>query len=118
MMSLRFLPALTVLALALTGVGAATAAPAAQRTKTVRVTAKEYSFALSRTSVPHGKVKFVIENTGSSDHDFAIAGHVSKTIGPHASTTLVVSLKKGRFPYRCTVDSHEELGMKGVLHVT
>jgi uncharacterized cupredoxin-like copper-binding protein len=115
MMSLRFLPLLALLALALTGTGPATAA---QRATTVRVTAKEYSFALSRTSVPHGKVKFVIENTGSSDHDFAIAGHVSKTIGPHASTTLVVSLKKGKHPYRCTVDSHEELGMKGVLHVT
>ena len=29
-----------------------------------------------------------------------------------------VTLKRGRYPYKCTVDSHAELGMKGVLKVT
>jgi ABC-type uncharacterized transport system ATPase subunit len=34
-----------------------------------------------------------------------------------AATRLAVTRKRGRYPYRCTVDSHSELGMKGVLRV-
>ena len=84
---------------------------------TVKVTAKEYRFVLSTSKVPAGRVKFVIKDTGSSQHDFAIAGHTSKTIGPEQSTTMTVTLRKGKYPYRCTVDSHAELGMKGTLTV-
>ena len=68
--------------------------------------------------MPHGRVKFVIRNASPAQHDFAIAGHTSKTIGLDQTTTLIVTLKRGRYPYRCTVDSHAELGMKGVLRVT
>ena len=60
---------------------------------------------------------FVIKNAGASPHDFAIAGHRSKTIGPGKTTRLTVTLKPGRYPYRCAVDSHASLGMKGVLRV-
>lgn len=92
----------------------ATTAP----TTTVRVMAKDFSFVFSRKTVPHGRVKFVIRNVAPAPHDLAIAGHVSKTIGPGESTTLTLTLKRGRYPYKCTVDSHAELGMKGVLRVT
>ena len=85
---------------------------------TVKVTAKDYTFELSTNKVPAGRVKFVIKDMGSAEHDFAIAGHTSKTIQPGQSTTLTVTLKEGKYPYRCTVDSHAELGMKGVLRVT
>jgi uncharacterized cupredoxin-like copper-binding protein len=60
----------------------------------------------------------VIKNTGHTPHDFAIAGHTSSRVQPGKTTRLTVTLKKGRYPYRCTVDSHAKLGMKGVLHVT
>jgi uncharacterized cupredoxin-like copper-binding protein len=64
-------------------------------------------------------VTFVIRNAGHAMHDFAIAGHHSKTIGPKKTTKLTVTLaKRGSYPYRCTVDSHAELGMKGTLRVT
>jgi plastocyanin len=105
-------------ALAFFALAAAGVAPAAVRSTTVKVTAKDYSFALSTKTVKHGKVTFMIKNAGHTTHDFAIAGHTSKKIGPGASTTLTVTLKKGRWPYSCTVDSHKELGMKGVLKVT
>ena len=84
----------------------------------VGVTAKDFSFVLSRKSVPHGRVEFVIKNAGKTAHNFAIAGHTSKTIQPGKSTTMVVQLKAGRYPYKCAVDSHAKLGMKGVLRVT
>ena len=76
------------------------------------MTATDFAFKLSRKTVPHGRVKFVIRNASPAQHDFAIAGHTSKTIGIDQSTTLTVTLKRGRYPYRCTVDSHAELGMK------
>jgi len=108
----------SVVLLALVGAGIAAARPAKAHGTMVRVVAKDYSFKLSRKSVPHGSVTFTIKNEGKTSHDFSIAGHKSKTIGPGKSTTLVVTLKKGSDPYRCTVDGHASLGMKGVLKVT
>jgi uncharacterized cupredoxin-like copper-binding protein len=116
-MRLRLLTVLPVLVLMLVGAGGAGARPAAARATTVEVTAQDFSFTLSRKTVPHGRVTFVIKNSGHADHDFAIAGARSKTIGPGDTTTLTVTLGRGRAPYRCTVDSHGELGMKGVLQV-
>jgi uncharacterized cupredoxin-like copper-binding protein len=113
---IRSILAVSVAALALTGT--ALASPAATHATTVKVTAKDYSFALSTKKVKPGRVTFVIKNTGSAVHDFAIAGHQSKTIGPGKTTRLTVMLKKpGRYHYSCTVDSHAELGMKGTLRV-
>jgi uncharacterized cupredoxin-like copper-binding protein len=117
-MRVRSLAVLSVLALVLVGAGSADARSVAARATTVDVTAKDFSFTLSRETVPHGRVTFVMKNGGHTGHDFAIAGARSKTINPGATTTLVVTLKPGRYPYRCTVDSHAKLGMKGVLHVT
>jgi uncharacterized cupredoxin-like copper-binding protein len=116
-MILRFVPLVCAALLAVVGAGAASA-QSSSTLHTVKVTAKDYKFVLSTNRVPAGRVKFVIKDTGSAEHDFAIAGHTSKTIQPGQSTTLSVTLKKGKYPYRCTVDSHTELGMKGVLRVT
>jgi uncharacterized cupredoxin-like copper-binding protein len=85
---------------------------------TVRVTAKEYSFTLSRKSAPHGKVTFKVTNKGVLKHDFKIAGKKTKTLGRGKSTTLTVTLKKGKHPYVCTIDSHAKFGMKGVFKST
>jgi uncharacterized cupredoxin-like copper-binding protein len=115
-MTLRLVPLLAVLALAVAGIGNAKA-QASTPVRTVKVTAKDYRFVLSTNTIAHGRMKFVIKDAGASPHDFAIAGHTSKTIQPGQSTTLTVTLKKGSYPYRCTVDSHAELGMKGVLRV-
>jgi len=93
-------------------------APATTSVTTVHVTAKDFAFVLSRKTVPHGRVKFVIRNTAATAHDFAIAGHTSKTINKGQTTTMTVMLKRGRWPYKCTVDSHASLGMKGMLRVT
>ena len=39
---------------------------------TVRVTALDYRFVLTRRRVPAGSVRFVVTNRGAIDHDFAI----------------------------------------------
>ena len=113
---IRSILAVAVAALALTGT--ALASPAAAHATTVKVTAKDYAFVLSAKKVKKGRVTFVIKNTGSAVHDFAIAGHQSKTIGPGKATRLTVMFKTpGRYPYSGTVDSHAELGMTGTLRV-
>jgi plastocyanin len=109
---------LIVTAIALAAVGGAAAHPRSAKTTTVRVAMKDFSFVLSTKTVKHGKVTFAIRNTGQTSHDFSIAGHTSKVIGPGKRTTLTVTLKRGSDPYKCTIDAHASLGMKGVLHVT
>jgi uncharacterized cupredoxin-like copper-binding protein len=118
-MKIRSLSAAAALVLALTVVDTAGARSSAAAVATVKVTAKDYSFVLSQKTVKRGRVTFVIRNAGQAPHDFAITGHRSKTISPGKTTRLTVTLaKRGSYPYRCTVDSHAELGMKGVLRVT
>jgi plastocyanin len=117
-MAVRSIAALAALLVALTGIGTAAARPSATHTTRVMVKAKDFSFQLSTSTVRRGRVKFVITNRGHTSHDFAIAGHTSKTIQPGKTTSLTVTLKKrGRYPYKCSVDSHAKLGMKGVLRV-
>src|SRR3989442_923826 len=61
---------------------------------------------------------FKLTNKGKIPHDFSIAGKKSKSIGAGKTGTLIVTLKKGKLPYKCTLDSHAKLGMKGTLTVT
>ena len=85
---------------------------------TVKVTAKEYKFILSRKRAPHGKVVFKIVNKGSVKHDFKLVGKKTKQLGHNKTATLTVTLKKGKHPYICTIDSHAKFGMKGVFKST
>jgi uncharacterized cupredoxin-like copper-binding protein len=94
------------------------ARPSAAQSTTVKVTAKEFKFILSRKSARHGKTIFKVVNKGKIKHDFKIAGKKTVQLKPNKSATLTVVLKKGRHPYICTVDSHAKFGMKGVFKST
>ena len=101
---------------------AAVAAPAfAQRSHatgtTVTVTSTEFKFKLSTASVKAGAVTFKLVNKGGLGHDFKIAGKKTAVIGHGKTATLTVTLKKGKYPYSCTVPGHAAAGMKGVLTV-
>jgi uncharacterized cupredoxin-like copper-binding protein len=109
-----------VVCLALAVPFVATAAPAKMHGTTVKVTAgkpTEFHFTLSKKSVPAGAVTFTILNKGKLAHDFKIGGKTSKMIQPGKSTTLKVTLKKGKSAYLCTVPGHAAAGMKGTLTV-
>ena len=99
---------------AVTGASRPTAHAAAT---TVSVRATEFHFKLSKTSVAHGKVTFKIRNAGHLKHDFKIAGKKSKMLNPGRSTSLTVTLRRGRYSYVCTVAGHAAAGMKGRLTV-
>jgi uncharacterized cupredoxin-like copper-binding protein len=86
---------------------------------TVNVIANEWSFKLSKRSVPVGStVVFKVTNKGKIGHNFVIAGKKTKLLAPGKSQLLTVKFaKKGRFAYDCSVTGHARLGMKGVFAV-
>jgi uncharacterized cupredoxin-like copper-binding protein len=81
------------------------------------VTATEFHFKLSKTSVPAGSVTFTLKNAGHVGHDFKIGGKKTPVISPGKTAKLTVTLQKGKAPYLCTVAGHAAAGMKGVLTV-
>jgi len=100
--------------------GTATPARAAATnaaTTAVAVTATEFTFTLSRTTVPQGDVVFTIVNRGQLAHDFWINGEKTRLVAPGESATLRVTLGSGTFTYLCTVSGHAAAGMKGSLTV-
>jgi uncharacterized cupredoxin-like copper-binding protein len=116
------LAARATLAAALLAVVGVVAGPAiGARTHTtgtaVTVTATEFHFKLSKTSVPHGSVTFTVTNKGHVGHDFKIGGKKTALISPGKSGKLTVTLKKGKAAYLCTVPGHAAAGMKGSLTV-
>jgi uncharacterized cupredoxin-like copper-binding protein len=107
------------------GVAAPFALPAigagssASKTVTIKVTASEFKFALSKRSITTGTtVIFKVTNKGKIEHDFKIGLKKTRLLRPGQSATLkVVFKKKGRFAFLCTVKGHAALGMKGKFAV-
>ena len=86
---------------------------------TIAVVAKEWSFTLSKKTVPVGTtVTFKVTNKGKIPHNFRIAGKTTKLISPGKSATLTVKFaKKGTFAYVCSITGHARLGMQGKFGV-
>jgi plastocyanin len=107
------------------GAGAAFAIPAigarstAAKTVTIKVTATDFKFKLSRASVPTGTtVIFKVTNKGKIPHDFKVNGKKTQMIKPGETKSVkVVFKKKGRLTYICTVTGHAKLGMTGKFAV-
>jgi uncharacterized cupredoxin-like copper-binding protein len=85
---------------------------------TINVTAKDISFTLSAKTAKSGIVIFKVKNAGKLQHDFWIDGRKTPLLSGGQSNTLRVTLKKGSYPYKCTVPGHAAAGMKGVFTVT
>jgi uncharacterized cupredoxin-like copper-binding protein len=85
----------------------------------VKVAASEFKFVLSQKSAKRGVVTFVVTNVGKLQHDFEISGRKTRLISHGKSATLRVTfLRKGAYPYKCTVAGHAAAGMKGVFTIT
>ena len=99
----------------------AEAAPAAVAAQTsaaaVTVTASEFRFVLSRSSVPQGTTTFTVVNDGKLAHNFWIAGKSTPQVPPGSRVKLTVDLTAGKHLYLCTVPGHANAGMKGTLTV-
>jgi uncharacterized cupredoxin-like copper-binding protein len=119
----------TAFVTAATAVGGAAAhrgSPARARTgekeallATVKVSVKEFKFTLSAKTAKRGIVIFKVTNIGAVQHDFEINGRKTKLLSHGQSDTLRVTfLRKGTYPYKCTVPGHAALGLKGVFTIT
>jgi uncharacterized cupredoxin-like copper-binding protein len=85
----------------------------------VKVSASEFKFVLNKKTARRGVVVFRVTNVGKVGHDFEIKGRKTKVLSPGKSATLRVTfLRKGHFPYKCTVPGHAAAGMKGVFTIT
>jgi uncharacterized cupredoxin-like copper-binding protein len=116
---LGVLAALGLLAsVVLAGPASATTHATAKPVK-ITVTASEFKFKLSKTSVPAGTtVIFTVKNAGKIGHNFKIDGKTTKLLATGKSQKLTVKFpKKGKFAYLCTVPGHSKLGMKGTFGV-
>jgi plastocyanin len=113
-------PRLFVLASVATGVVAIAAlAPAAFSTNSAKytVTATDFKFKFSPARVTAGRNTFTLVNRGEATHDLKIANKKTRILDPGQRQTINVTLKKGRYPYLCTVPGHAALGMKGTVVV-
>jgi uncharacterized cupredoxin-like copper-binding protein len=117
--------ALAILGLGVAGVAAPFAISAidtgssSSTTVTIKVTATEYKFALSRRSLAKpATVIFKITNKGKIGHNFKINGKKTLLIKPGKTATLkVVFKRKGKFAFLCTLPGHAANGMKGTFSV-
>jgi glucose/arabinose dehydrogenase len=114
------LRAVAVAAACVVAGGACAGALAASRASvTIRVDARDFSFKLSRRSVPAGTtVRFVVRNRGAVPHDFVIGKKRTRILARGKSQTISVSFpKKGGVRFLCSVPGHAKLGMKGTFAV-
>ena len=88
-------------------------------TLTVRVDARDFSFALSRRSISAGSaVRFVVRNRGKTTHRFAVNGKGTRRLASGKSETITVRFPdKGAFRFLCTLSDHARRGMKGTFAV-
>lgn len=85
----------------------------------VNVAASEFKFVLSTKTAHRGVVVFKVKNVGKISHDFSIKGRKTKMLSAGQAATLRVTfLRKGSYPYKCTVPGHAAAGMKGVFKIT
>jgi uncharacterized cupredoxin-like copper-binding protein len=104
---------------------AASGAPSrpAATTKTLRADSSgKLKFNVTRITVRHGKVTLKMSNPSSLPHGIAVEGHGvdkdGKTVRKGGTSTVTVTLKKGKYEFYCPVDGHKAAGMKGTLTVT
>ena len=99
---------------------AALAGTAAKPKPAVKVTVLEYEygFKLSRQTVPHGRVTFVMGNSGAIIHNFDLIGlKVGPFLVSGQRASMTVTLKRGEYTYVCSVKYHASQGMQGTLVV-
>jgi plastocyanin len=89
----------------------------------ISIEAKEYQFTPSTITVPAGDVIFSIKNAGTQDHEFKVFKGDQEVGGvtgfaPGLTKDATVTLAAGDYTFVCTLNGHDQLGMKGTLAVT
>jgi plastocyanin len=89
----------------------------------VQITAVEFRFTLSRSSVPHGKVIFQFVNNGQDEHNVNLQPSEGTPAGSFANTpskgvvSQTIEMRPGSYTLFCSLPEHEQKGMKATLTV-
>lgn len=90
----------------------------------VGVVLREFEFEPRPLKVKAGRVRFLLMNRGSVEHDFMIPKvmqameHEKDLVQPGKTKTIEVDLKPGTYEVICTVSGHQEAGMKTTIEVS
>jgi uncharacterized cupredoxin-like copper-binding protein len=91
---------------------------------TVNLTATDFKFDPSDTTVKSGQVTFNEKNDGQVTHSLEIEdvtpGHdqeLEGDVSPGSSGKLTVNLAPGKYDFYCPIDNHKEMGMEGEITV-
>jgi uncharacterized cupredoxin-like copper-binding protein len=91
--------------------------------QTVDMTAVDYKFNPSDTTVNSGNVTFNLKNDGQQPHSLEIEDvngqdqELEGDVSPGQSGTLKVNLPPGKYEFYCPVPGHKEMGMEGEIKV-
>jgi plastocyanin len=94
---------------------------ASPQASTVDVTAFEFGFTISQSSVPCGTVTWVITDTGNLQHNFNVFGLFSSRggfISPGETISATQNFLPGTYQYYCDFTGHIAFGMVGTIVVT
>jgi hypothetical protein len=98
--------------------------PAPVLSRYVSVTAREFYLTLSRPLVGAGVVTIELRNYGEDPHDLAVSPTGStqqlaawSELGPGGVEPKRVTLSAGSYKLFCTIEGHEQVGMKATLQV-
>ena len=89
----------------------------------MQVTAVEYHFTLSRTTVPAGKVDFDFVNAGQDEHNLNVLSGEGSLTGSFPNTVSkgvrdqTIEMRHGTYTLFCSLPEHEAKGMKATLTV-
>jgi uncharacterized cupredoxin-like copper-binding protein len=113
-----------VAASALVLVGGVSAAQSSTKPSVVKISALASGLKYSKSVLRahHGKVEIVFTNLSTLSHNVRIENGEhelggTKTIAK-GRTTAIVTLKKGKYNFYCSVPGHEDAGMRGTLIVS
>jgi plastocyanin len=98
------------------------APPGAPLSRYVSVTAREFYLTLSRPLVGAGQVTVELRNYGEDPHDLVVERSGTEVgrwgeIGPGGVQAKTLSLTAGSYTLLCSIEGHEEIGMKATLMV-
>ena len=89
--------------------------------ETVALSETEYKIAPADATVKAGSVTFDVSNDGQTVHNLEIEGdgveEGTEDLQPGDTGQLTVDLQPGIYEMYCSIDGHEDLGMKGEVTV-
>jgi plastocyanin len=81
----------------------------------------QIKFDKTKLEASAGKVTIDMKNPSALQHNVVIEGNgvdkEGKVVGQDGTSTVSANLKAGKYTFYCSVDGHEQAGMKGTLTV-